>query len=60
VDETGIAVAICSTGVGMQFIHSQRVIHRELKLTNIMLDECRSATTSEFSSSRLVNLGMRA
>jgi serine/threonine protein kinase len=37
-DDTGIAIIVCGIVLGMNFIHSQNVIHRHLEPVNIFVD----------------------
>jgi serine/threonine protein kinase len=35
----GIAIIICGIPLGVEFIHSRGMIHRDIKLANILIDE---------------------
>jgi serine/threonine protein kinase len=50
-DDIGIAIVVCGVVLGMQFIHSQCVIHRNLQPSNIFIDEHGFAQIGDFESS---------
>jgi serine/threonine protein kinase len=47
------AIAIAEIVIGMKYIHSQGFIHRDLKPTNILLDDDRNVKISDFGTSRV-------
>jgi serine/threonine protein kinase len=46
-------ITIVGIVLGMEFIHAKGFIHRDLKPTNILLDDDRNIKTSDFGSSRV-------
>lgn len=51
-DRTIIAIDVAT---GMAYMHEQRIIHRDLKSLNIMLDENKRAKIGDFGLSRVLN-----
>jgi serine/threonine protein kinase len=51
-------ITIVGIVLGMEFIHSKGFIHRDLKLTNILLDDDRNIKISDFGSSRIYEADM--
>jgi serine/threonine protein kinase len=51
--DTRKAINIVQIVLGMEFIHSKKFIHRDLKPTNILLDDDHSVKISDFGSSRM-------
>jgi serine/threonine protein kinase len=52
-DPTRKVIAVVGIVLGMNFIHSKGFIHRDLKPTNILLDEGHRIKISDFGSSRI-------
>jgi serine/threonine protein kinase len=52
-DDTGKTIVLVGIALGMKFIHSHGVIHRDLKLANMLLDErtTQRSVTSEAAGS---------
>jgi serine/threonine protein kinase len=46
-------ITIMGIVLGMEFIHSKNLIHRDLKPTNILLDDDHNVKISDFGSSRI-------
>jgi serine/threonine protein kinase len=55
-DDTGIAIIISGIVLGMQFIHSQGVVHRALKPSNILIDGRGWPRIGDVWTSRLIEL----
>jgi hypothetical protein len=49
---TGISLLICSLVLGMRYVHSRRIIHHDLKPSNILINEKGHVWISDFGSSR--------
>jgi serine/threonine protein kinase len=57
-DGTGKAIVIVGIVIGMKFIHSRGVIHRDLRPANILLDERGHPKIGDLGSSRFCDLRM--
>jgi serine/threonine protein kinase len=55
-DDTGIAIIVCGIILGMQFIHSKGMIHRNLQPSNILINERGFACIGDLGNSRLIDL----
>jgi serine/threonine protein kinase len=49
---TRIGIVICSIVLGMRYIHSRRIIHHDLKPSNILINENEYAWICDFGASR--------
>lgn len=52
---TNRTIIALDVAAGMAYMHEQRVIHRDLKSLNILLDENKRAKVGDFGLSRLLN-----
>jgi serine/threonine protein kinase len=57
-DETGIAIIVCGIVAEMRFLHANNVMHRDLKLENILLDQHGSPKIGDLGSSNFTNLNL--
>jgi serine/threonine protein kinase len=56
-DETQKFIAVYGTARGMQFLHSERVIHRDLKPLNVLLNGEYEPVIADFGLSKLIEVG---
>jgi hypothetical protein len=49
---TGIGILICSLVLGMRYIHSRRIIHSDLKPSNILINDKEHVWICDFGASR--------
>lgn len=52
-DNTAKIEIICGIALGMAFVHMKDIIHRDLKLANVLIDENHLPHVCDFGSSRL-------
>jgi serine/threonine protein kinase len=55
-DDSGKAIIVVGMVLGMKFIHSRGVIHRDLKLANILIDDRGHPKIGDLGSSRFCDL----
>jgi serine/threonine protein kinase len=58
-DGTGIAIIVCGIVCGLEVIHSQGIIHRDVKPANLMLDGRGHCLIGDLGSSRFISAGCR-
>jgi serine/threonine protein kinase len=58
-DGTGIAIIVCGIVCGLDFVHSQGIIHRDVKPENLMVDAHGHCLIGDFGSSRFFSIGCR-
>ena len=54
-DDTKKLINIYGIASGMSYLHSHKVIHRDLKLENILLDEYLNPKISDFGLSKIID-----
>jgi serine/threonine protein kinase len=52
--DTGIAIIVCGVVAGIQFMHSQGFVYRDLKLANILIDSEGRSRIADFGSSKFI------
>jgi serine/threonine protein kinase len=52
--DTGIAIIVCGVVAGVQFMHSQGFVYRDLRPANILIDPEGRSRIADFSSSKFI------
>jgi serine/threonine protein kinase len=50
-------IVIVGIALGMQYLHSHDIVHRDLKLENILLDDHNRPLITDFGLSRFISPG---
>ena len=58
-DESAIAAVYDDMRKGLEYLHAQGVVHRDIKLENVLIDSMGRAVLSDFGVSRIFDEGLR-
>ena len=58
-DESAVAAVYADLREGLEYLHAQGVVHRDLKLENVLIDREGRAVLSDFGVSRIFDEGLR-